>query len=212
VKQVTALRSGKGRRKRVNVYLDSKFAFSLEAEVVLTERLKVGEELSDEQISALAKADNFQRCLNAALHYLSYRPRSESELRERLYRRNFDEESIGRVVARLEELGLVDDMEFAQFWQDNRQAFSPRSSSLTRLELRRKGVAEEVISQVVTPASDGDGAYRAALGKARRLPVSDYQSFRRRLGEYLRRRGFSYGVINNTVQQLWQEMKESGSG
>ena len=212
MKQVTALRSGKGRRKRVNVYLDSKFAFSLEAEVVLTERLKVGQELSDEQISALAKADNFQRCLNAALHYLSYRPRSESELRERLYRRNFDEESIGRVVARLEELGLVDDMEFAQFWQDNRQAFSPRSSSLTRLELRRKGVAEEVISQVVTPASDGDGAYRAALGKARRLPVSDYQSFRRRLGEYLRRRGFSYGVINNTVQQLWQEMKESGSG
>jgi regulatory protein len=212
VKQVTALRSGKGRRKRVNVYLDSKFAFSLEAEVVLTERLKVGQELSDEQISALAKADNFQRCLNAALHYLSYRPRSESELRERLYRRNFDEESIGRVVARLEELGLVNDMEFAQFWQDNRQAFSPRSSSLTRLELRRKGVAEEVISQVVTPASDGEGAYRAALGKARRLPVSDYQSFRRRLGEYLRRRGFSYGVINNTVQQLWQEMKESGSG
>ena len=212
MKQVTALRSGKGRRKRVNVYLDSKFAFSLEAEVVLTERLKVGQELSDDQISALAKADNFQRCLNAALHYLSYRPRSESELRERLYRRNFDEESIGRVVARLEELGLVDDMEFAQFWQDNRQAFSPRSSSLTRLELRRKGVAEEVISQVVTPASDGEGAYRAALGKARRLPVSDYQSFRRRLGEYLRRRGFSYGVINNTVQQLWQEMKESGSG
>jgi regulatory protein len=212
VKQVTALRSGKGRRKRVNVYLDSRFAFSLEAEVVLTERLKVGQELSDDQISALAKADNFQRCLNAALHYLSYRPRSESELRERLYRRNFDEESIGRVVARLEELGLVNDMEFAQFWQDNRQAFSPRSSSLTRLELRRKGVAEEVISQVVTPASDGEGAYRAALGKARRLPVSDYQSFRRRLGEYLRRRGFSYGVINNTVQQLWQEMKESGSG
>ncbi|MEJ2046795.1 MAG: RecX family transcriptional regulator [Dehalococcoidia bacterium] len=212
MKQVTALRSGKGRRKRVNVYLDSRFAFSLEAEVVLTERLKVGQELSDEQISALAKADNFQRCLNAALHYLSYRPRSESELRERLYRRNFDEESIGRVVARLEELGLVNDMEFAQFWQDNRQAFSPRSSSLTRLELRRKGVAEEVISQVVTPASDGEGAYRAALGKARRLPVSDYQSFRRRLGEYLRRRGFSYGIINNTVQQLWQEMKESGSG
>jgi len=196
----------------VNVYLDSKFAFSLEAEVALTGNLKVGQELSDEQISALAKADNFQRCLNAALHYLSYRPRSESELKERLYRRNFDEESIGRVVARLEELGLVDDMEFAQFWQDNRQAFSPRSSSLTRLELRRKGVAEEVISQVVTPASDGEGAYRAALGKARRLPVSDYQSFRRRLGEYLRRRGFSYEVINNTVQQLWQEMKESGSG
>ena len=212
MKQITALRSGRGRRKRVNVYLDGRFAFSLGAEVVLTERLKVGQELTGEQISALAKTDNFQRCLNAAMRYLSYRPRSESELRERLRRRNFDDESIGGVVAKLKELGLVDDREFAQFWQDNRQAFSPRSSSLTRLELRRKGVAEEVISQVVNPASDGESAYRAALGKARRLPVSDYQSFRRRLGEYLKRRGFSYGVINNTVQQLWQEMTEANSG
>lgn len=212
MKQVTALRSGGGRRKRVSVYLDSKVAFSLEAEVVLAERLKVGQELTSEQIRALARADSFQRCLSAAMHYLSYRPRSEFELRERLGRRNFDGDSVEEVLAQLKERGLVDDTEFAQFWQDNRQAFSPRSSSLTRLELRRKGVAEEIIGQVVSTASDGESAYRAALGKARRMPVSDYQSFRRRLGEYLRRRGFSYGVINNTVQQLWQEMKESDSG
>lgn len=212
MKQVTALRSGGGRRKRVSVYLDSKFAFSLEAEVVLAERLKVGQELTSEQIRALARADSFQRCLNAALHYLSYRPRSEFELRERLGRRNFDGDSVEEVLARLKERGLVDDTEFAQFWRDNRQAFSPRSSSLTRLELRRKGVAEEIIGQVVSTVSDGESAYRAALGKARRLPVSDYQSFRRRLGEYLRRRGFSYGVINNTVEQLWREMRESDQG
>lgn len=212
MKQVTALRSGGGRRKRVSVYLDSKFAFSLEAEVVLAERLKVGQELTSEQIRALARADSFQRCLNAALHYLSYRPRSEFELRERLGRRNFDGDSVEEVLARLKERGLVDDTEFAQFWQDNRQAFSPRSSSLTRLELRRKGVAEEIIGQVVSTVSDGESAYWAALGKARRMLVSDYQSFRRRLGEYLRRRGFSYGVINNTVEQLWREMRESNQG
>ena len=212
MKQVTALRSWGGRRKRVSVYLDSKFAFSLEAEVVLAERLKVGQELTSEQIRALAKADSFQRCLNAAMYYLSYRPRSEFELRERLGRRNFDGDSVEEVLAQLKERGLVDDMEFAQFWQDNRQAFSPRSSSLTRLELRRKGVAEEIIGQVVSTVSDAESAYRAALSKARRMPVSDYQSFRRRLGEYLRRRGFSYGVINNTVEQLWREMRESNQG
>ncbi len=212
MKQVTALRSGGGRRKRVKVYLDSKFAFSLEAEVMLKEGLKVGQELNSEQIRSLAKADNLQRCLNAAMHYLSYRPRSEFELRERLGRRGFDSDSVEEVLVWLKERGLVDDTEFAQFWQDNRQAFSPRSSSLTRLELRRKGVAEEIIGQVVSTVSDDESAYRAALGKARRLPVSDYQSFRRLLSGYLRRRGFNYGVINNTVEQLWQEMKESNLG
>jgi regulatory protein len=69
-------------------------------------------------------------------------------------------------------------------------------------------VAEETIHQVVGAISDDDSAYRAALGKARRLPASDYQGFRRRLGEYLRRRGFGYGVINNTLERLWLEMGE----
>jgi len=208
VKKVTALRLGRGRGKRVNIYLDDRFAFSLEAEVAVREGLKVGQELATDQIEALARLDSVQRCLNVATRYLSYRPRSESELRERLCQRGFDGDSVEVVLGRLREQGLVNDVDFAQFWQDNRQSFSPRSRWLTRLELRRKGVAEEIIDQVVSAASDDDSAYRAALGRARRLPVSDYQGFRRRLGGYLKRRGFSYGVINNTVEQLWQQMRD----
>ena len=208
MKKVTALRLGRGRGKRVNIYLDGRFAFSLEAEVAVREGLKVGQELVTDQIEALAGLDSVQRCLNAATRYLSYRPRSEFELRERLCRRGFDSDSVEVVLGRLRGQGLVNDVDFAQFWQDNRQSFSPRSRWLTRLELRRKGVAEEIIDQVVSAASDDDSAYRAALGRARRLPVSDYQGFRRRLGGYLKRRGFSYGVINNTVEQLWQQMRD----
>jgi len=208
VKKVTALRLGRGRGKRVNIYLDDRFAFSLEAEVAVREGLKVGQELATDQIETLARLDSVQRCLNVATRYLSYRPRSESELRERLCQRGFDSDSVEVVLGRLREQGLVNDVDFAQFWQDNRQSFSPRSRWLTRLELRRKGVAEEIIDQVVSAASDDDSAYRAALGRARRLPVSDYHGFRRRLGGYLKRRGFSYGVINNTVEQLWQQMRD----
>ena len=115
---------------------------------------------------------------------------------------------IEAVIARLKEQGLVDDMAFAQFWKDNRESFSPRSQWLTRLELRRKGVANDIIDQVVNTIDDDDSAYRAALSKARSLPLSDYQSFRRRLGEYLKRRGFSYGVINHTVERVWQEQQD----
>ena len=207
MKKVTALRSKGNRGARVRVYLDDKFAFSLETEVVVKEGLMVGQELDSEQIGALVKADELQRCLNAATHYLSYRPRSEFELRGRLCRRGFDGDSVEAVLAELKEQGLVNDMDFAQFWQDNRQAFRPRSCALTRLELKRRGVAEEIIGQVVSSVNDGDSAYRAALSKARRLPLSDCGTFRRRLSEHLRRRGFSYGVISKTVEQLWQEMR-----
>jgi len=209
VKKITAIRVGRRRGRRVNVLLDGKFAFSLEAEVAVREGLQVDQELSASQIEALTKSDHFHRCLNAAVHYLSYRPRSESEIRERLRWRGFDGDSVEAVIAKLKEQGLIDDMAFAQFWKNNRESFSPRSQWLTKLELRRKGVAGDVIDQVVDAIDDDASAYRAALSKARSLPLSDYHSFRRRLGEYLKRRGFSYGVINHTVERMWQELGSS---
>ena len=207
--KITAIRAGRRRGKRANVFLDGGFAFSLEAEVAIREGLQVGQELSANQIEALARSDCFHRCLNTAANYLGYRPRSEFELRERLQRRGFDGDSVDAVLAKLKEQGLVDDMAFAQFWRDNRQSFSPRSQWLTKLELRQKGVAADIIDQVVDVADD-ESAYRAALSKARSLSPSDYQSFRRRLGEYLKRRGFGYGVINHTVERVWQELGSSG--
>lgn len=203
--KVTAIRAGKSNRKRVNLFLDGRFAFSLQAEVAIKQELKVGQELSPHQIEVLTESDNYQRCFDAAARYLSYRLRSEAELKERLHRRGFDHDCIEAVVTKLKEQGLVDDLAFARFWRDNRQSFSPRSRWLTRRELKRKGVAEETTNQVVATIDDSESAYRAAQGKARRLSGCDYQRFRQRLGGYLRRRGFSYTVINNTIEQMWQD-------
>lgn len=204
--KITRLVAGKSRReKRVNVYLDGKFAFSLLAEVVLKEGLKAGQELSDDQIEALSGINRYQRCLNAAIRYLGYRPRSEAEIRQRLRKHGFDSASTDKALDRLKEQGLVDDIAFARFWKDNRESFSPRSRRLTKLELQRKGLAGDIIEQIVGDLDDSDSAYRAALNKARRLSPSDYQVFRRRLGEHLGRRGFGYDVINETVARVWKE-------
>jgi len=210
MRKITALRAGRGQGKRVNIFLDDKFAFSLESEVVVKEGLQVQQVLSANQIEALARSNHFHRCLNSAVHYLNYRPRSESELREKLRQRGFDDDCLEAVIPRLKKQGLVDDMAFAQFWKDNRESFSPRSRLLTKLELRRKGIANDIIDQLVNAIDDNDSAYRAALGKARSLLQSDYQSFRRRLGEYLKRRGFSYEVIKHTVERLWEEQGNRG--
>ena len=203
--EITGLKAGKTREKRVNVFLDGKLALRLLAEVALKEGLKVGQELTESQLETLAGLDRYQRCHNAAIRYLAYRPRSEAEIRERLQRRGFDSDCTEKTLARLKEQGLVDDTAFAHFWKDNRQAFSPRSRRLTKLELQRKGLTVDIIEQVVGELDDSDSAYRAALNRLRRLSISDYQTFRRRLGEYLGRRGFSYSIISETTARLWQE-------
>lgn len=207
--RITDLRSGKRREKRINIFLDGRFAFSLGAEVVAKENLQVGQELSEKQVALLAGNDQLQRCLEAAYRYLGYRPRSESEIRERMQRRGFAAETIDAAIARLREQGLLDDEAFAQFWKENRESFRPRSQWLTRLELKRMGVRNDVIEQVVAGMDDAGNAYRAARQKMRHGTPADYQDFRRRLGDYLRRRGFSYEVIGHTVGKIWQELGNS---
>lgn len=209
--RITDLRTGKGREKRINIYLDGRFAFSLGAEVAAKENLQVGQDLSVDQIESLTGGDQLQRCLEAAYRYLGYRPRSESELRERMQRRGFVAETVDAAITRLKEQQLLDDEAFAQFWRENRESFGPRSQWLTGLELKRMGVMNGVIEQAVAGMDDEENAYRAALQKTRRWTPADYQSFRRRLGDYLRRRGFKYEVINHTVERIWQE-RGNGSG
>jgi len=139
--EITGLKMGKSREKRVNVFLDGAFSFSLLADVAVKNGLKVGLELSDSEIDRLQGSDRYQRCFNAAVRYLGYRPRSESEVRQRLLHHGFDVECTEHTIRSLKERGLVDDVEFARFWIENRETFSPRSRRLAGWELRRKGLS-----------------------------------------------------------------------
>ncbi|MFC1866252.1 regulatory protein RecX [Chloroflexota bacterium] len=201
---ISALRFGKGHSKKASVSLDNASVFSLEAEVALKEGLKVGQELPTARIEALKKASSRQRCYNAAIRFLGYRPRSEQEVRQRLKLNGF-KEFIDAVISDLAGQGLVDDAEFARFWAESRRSFSPRSRYLIALELKQKGVPVGIIEPALNIIDDNGSAYRAAQSKSRSLKTADYQDFRRRLGDFLKRRGFAYGIIIKTIERLWQE-------
>jgi regulatory protein len=205
MKTITAIKAQRQNNRRANLFLDGTFVFSIEMSLVREMNLREGQTLPDPQVEELAQANVSRRCFDAALHYLSYRSRSESETRTRLHRRGFDDDSIETTLARLKELGLVDDLAFARFWVENRESFSPRSPRLLQLELRQKGIEPSVGDEVALEVDEYSAAYRAASKKAKSISSSDYPSFYRRLSSFLRRRGFSYGVTKYTVNLLWQE-------
>ncbi len=146
-----------------------------------------------------------QSCLDAAYRYLSYRPRSEFELKAHLRGRGFNDSSIQDALLRLKEQGLLDDLAFAQFWKENRESFSPRSQMMLQRELRQKGVASHIVTEVAEGIDEEASAYRAAQRKVKKLASADYDSFCRRLGAFLKQRGFNYEVARHTVNQLWHE-------
>lgn len=208
LQKVTALKYQKKNPQRVNVYLDGKYAFGLQASIAVA--LKVGQALAPEEIAQLQDQDSAEVAHERALGFLSYRPRSRAELESYLKRRKASPAAIEIVIARLAAAGLVDDDAFARYWVENRESFRPRGRRSLRFELRRKGVADAVIESATRDIDELDGAYRAARDRAERLSSLDYDVFRRRLGGFLQRRGFDYGVVKETVNRLWRETHGSG--
>lgn len=147
----------------------------------------------------------FQNCFDAACRYLTYRPRSEEELRQRLLQRGFENEVVEKTIVRLKEQALIDDSAFAEFWKDNRLSFKPRSKRLIIKELRDKRVDSETIDQATRDIDDEANAYRLGYSRMHSLAHLDYPDFCRRLSNYLSYRGFSCEVIKDTVARLWRE-------
>ncbi len=193
--------------RRVNVYLDGAYAFSLSLDLAFG--LKVGDHLAAEQAAGLLEKDQEHVCLDAALNYLGSRPRSEREIRRRLTRNPVPPTVLDRVLARLRHLGLVDDHAFAQYWVEQRQTHRPRGARLLRAELRQKGVDSELAAEVAetTEPTAAEDAYRAAAKKAAQLRSLDERTFRLRLGQFLARRGFDWDTIGPTVERYWQDAK-----
>jgi regulatory protein len=192
--------------------MDRSSTFSLGSTVAAEAGLHKGQMLSSSEIKKLKGLDRYQYSLNIALKYMSFRPRSEMEIKTRLNNHGFEKATIQQVLAKLKELGLVDDASFARFWRENRENFRPRSRRLIELELKQKGVESETIAEITKDVDDETGVYQAALRKTRSLSGLDYSSFRKRLGSFLKRRGFDYELINRTIDHVWQEQGKTLPG
>ncbi len=191
---------------RYNLYIDNRFALGLAAVVALT--VKVGQELTSEQLAALEQAEQLEQAHEYALRRLESRPRSEQEIRRALAGKKFSEEIAEQVIQRLREARLLSDREFAKFWVENREGFKPRSARALQYELRQKGVPSEEIARAVKKLDQDDSAYRAARPKAERWKDLDAQEFQTKLSGFLARRGFDYQVTRSTVARLWKEFHE----
>jgi regulatory protein len=204
MKKITALVVQKRNPNRVNLYLDGEYAFGVAR--IVAAWLKVGAELDEKKIEQLQLEDARERALQQALLFLSYRARSASEIRQNLSKHEIPETVIDETLERLRQDGLVNDNEFAQVWVENRSTFRPRSRRMLAMELRQKGLADESMHAALKNVDDEPLAYEAALKRAVRFKTLEWSEFRKKLSDFLARRGFSYSVTAPVVSRIWNEM------
>jgi len=203
MKKITALVVQKRNPNRVNIHLDGEYAFGVAR--IVAAWLRVGVELDEKKIEQLQTEDARERAYQQAMLFLSYRARSESEIRQNLHKHEIPELVIDLTLDRLRQDGLANDNEFAQAWVENRSTFRPRSRRMLAMELRQKGLDDESMHSALKNVDDEPLAYEAAKKRATRFKDLEWSEFRKKLSDFLARRGFPYAVVAPVVTRIWNE-------
>lgn len=184
---ITKLEYQKKNPNRVSVFVDGEFAVGISANDVIKLGLYKDQEITQEELNKIISESNFGKAFNLAINYISYRPRSEWEVRDHLKKK--DCEDIDTVIEKLKKIGQINDDEFAKWWVDQRSTFRPKGSQMLNLELRRKGIKTKVKIE-----NEFELAMRVASKGAK-----DREKLARRLAS----RGFSWDIIKEVVDKIF---------
>jgi regulatory protein len=202
--KITAIEAQKKRSDRVSIFVDGQFAAGAHAEVAAALGLTVGQAFDADRLAEVIRKETTRRARESALRLLSYRDRSESEIRRRLAGNDFPEEIVDEVVGHLARVGLVDDSKFSRDWVKSRTISKPMGRTRLAWELRAKGVDAPRIEEALE-SMDENAEYETALSlarkKAEKSDTSD-PAFRNRTASFLRRRGFGWNAIARALDEI----------
>lgn len=203
---ITSIKPQKRKADQFNIFLDGKFAFSLPAVALAKESLRENQEISQDQMNALIKEGEFSSIFDKVLKFLSFRPRSEFEVKQYLVRKGVGEETIKFVLEKLKKLKFLDDRAFTKWWIEQRSAVKPEGGRLVKMELKIKGIPSELIDEFLSEQRSAENeavlAEKLALKKWEKIKDLPACEVKRKLFLTLSQRGFSFEVIGETVDKL----------
>ena len=202
--QITAIKPAVKNEHRANIFVDDKFSFSLDIAQLADAKLKVGQEITDEQLSALKHQSNFGKLYQRTLEWVLSRPHSIKETRDYLVRKKYQkpeyeitDSAINEVIQKLQAKNYLNDMNFTTYYVENRFQKKGISTKRLRQELLKKGISDSIIAQALTDSLRDDSVeIQKVITKLRRKNYDE-----QKLIQYLLRQGFDYQLVQSAVHE-----------
>lgn len=203
---VTDIVPQKKNSNRYSVYIDGEFAFGLVMQDILYFKLKENHEISEKTYTFIRDHLIYVKAQDVALNYIGYKMRTTAEVYHKLKSLEYSEDVIEKVQEFLEKYHYTDDLQYSKSYIKNRQRSNPRSCYALKFELRQKGVKDSVIEQAL--ALEQPDEYEAVLRllkkKVKSVENLDEKGKKRIFG-FLQRRGYSYDIIKEALQEFIKE-------
>ncbi|WP_044642788.1 RecX family transcriptional regulator [Risungbinella massiliensis] len=193
-----------GMARQYEIYLDEEPSLTIHEDVLVKYGLHKGMEMEEAEWRDLLLAEEENKVRQAALRYLSYRPRTRKEIQEHLIAKDFSIDRIHPVLQELQDLGYVDDSAYAKSWVQERTRKGLGTFRIQQ-ELKQKGIQEVDISHALAQTNleeERQLAMEIAERRYLRIKHDPWQKVERKLGNYLLRRGFSWEIIGPILKEL----------
>lgn len=200
---VTAITQQKRDPDRYNIFLDGEYAFSLPMQDILYFKLKEGQEAAEETIDYIQSSLLYIKAQDTALHYIGYKMRTVQEIRRKLTEKEFPEDVTERVLLFLEKYGYADDREYCRKYIKETLRLKPKGSYAIKAELKQRGIAESLIAEALAETElDEAGDALFWLRKKTKGVYPTEQKEKKRVYDFLLRKGYSYSVIAEAFRQM----------
>ena len=151
---------------------------------------------------------NFEKFYKASLNFLSFRPRSEKEMRDYLTKKKCDDLTAQKIIESLLRTKFIDDEEFARRFVEQRTKFKPKANRVIKYELKQKGITQELIDQLFEDKEESDTSdFAKALDLAeRKMPryarIEDKRKVYEKLGRFLASKGFDWDTVKQVIDRV----------
>ena len=215
--RVTDIKQAVKNENRVNVFVNNKYSFSLDIAQLVDFKIKKGQAITEVELEKFKNASEFGKLYQRTLEWVLVRPRSTREVKDYLFKKSIqpikskDPETkktilkkptvdraqfADQIINRLGEKGYLDDERFAKYYVENRFVKKGISKKRLGLELAQKGIAKEIIDQVLDIRSDEEEIRKIIAKKSKRYDADKMIS-------YLTRQGFHFETVRNLVQDFY---------
>ncbi len=212
--KITSVEPQKKNPKRFNVFLDGKFGFGADEDLIVNRRLVVGKEILKEDLEKIVFEAEVGKLMERMYTLFTIRQRSEKEVRDYLRTLSFknklkDKEEVSSLavemlIESLKRKQMLDDLEFAKAWVEARS--KKKGLQVIKQELFKKGISREIIEEVIGDKGKVIGQNQTAQSllerKMRVWKNLAPMEFRKKSFDFLLRRGFEYGLVKDLVEEV----------
>ncbi len=201
--KISKIERQKKRSNRYNIFLDGEFAFGLYDDTILRYGLRTNDELEEEKIKEMREADEYIFGKNVAYKFLSYRQRSEKEIRTKLKEKKIQVETIEKVINYLKEFKYLNDEIFSKTYLQSQLINKPAGKRLLKMKMIEKGISKETADKVLKVNYSGEEELSSAkllLTKyKKRIKQKDEREIKRKCFQYLISRGFDFDISKAAI-------------